>query len=162
MKTTRREAIRTVALTSAAVVSPVAVSALPGESRRALVHEVEQLRVQLAGCLTIAEGYGNTPTTQHLRAKEGDYGWSLAYQRTLELRQRSDKVLDSLRNARAIQCSNGNWDYDHYMFGMANAIIFAVAVLEGREPIYLNPPEVWLSEAPRSRVPSRRPDHKRL
>jgi len=42
--------------------------------------ELEQARVQLAGCLTAAEGAIREP------AKQGDYGWSLAYQRVLELR----------------------------------------------------------------------------
>jgi hypothetical protein len=39
----------------------------------------EQAQVQLAGCLIAAEG-GTTDT-----AKQGDYGWSLAYQCTLDL-----------------------------------------------------------------------------
>lgn len=43
--------------------------------------ELEQTRVQLAGCLTAAEGSTHDP------AKRGDYGWSLAYQKTLDLRQ---------------------------------------------------------------------------
>ena len=46
--------------------------------------EVEQLRVQLAGCLTAAEGHmrGNN------RASQGDYGWTPAYQAVLELREK--------------------------------------------------------------------------
>lgn len=44
----------------------------------------ERLRVQLAGCLAAAEG----ATAPEHTAKEGDYGWSLAYQRTLELNAR--------------------------------------------------------------------------
>jgi hypothetical protein len=42
---------------------------------------LEQCRVQLAGCLTAAEGCFQAP------AKQGDYGWSLAYQTTLDLFQ---------------------------------------------------------------------------
>jgi len=45
----------------------------------ALRKELEQARVQLAGCLTAAEGCTSSP------AKQGDYGWSPAYQRVLEL-----------------------------------------------------------------------------
>lgn len=45
------------------------------ETRRML----EQALVQLAGCLTAAEGSTKDPAVQ------GDYGWSLAYQRTLDL-----------------------------------------------------------------------------
>jgi hypothetical protein len=47
--------------------------------------ELEQSRVQLAGCLTAAEGWNRNP------AKQGDYGWSLSYQKTLELRNWADK-----------------------------------------------------------------------
>ena len=42
--------------------------------------EVEQLHVQLAGCMTAADGANSDP------AKQGDYGWSPAYQRVLEIR----------------------------------------------------------------------------
>ena len=45
--------------------------------------ELDKLRVQLAGCLTIADGAGPI-------AREGDYGWSPAYQRILQLRTFSD------------------------------------------------------------------------
>lgn len=53
----------------------------------ALRAEVEQLRVQLAGCLTAAEGFTKDP------AKHGDYGWSVSYQKTLELRLAHDSTL---------------------------------------------------------------------
>ena len=54
--------------------------------------EVEQLRVQLAGCLTAAEGATQSPAVQ------GDYGWSLAYQRTLELREEYEKMKGRLKS----------------------------------------------------------------
>lgn len=47
--------------------------------------ELEQAYVQLAGCLTAAEGAIREP------AKQGDYGWSLAYQKVLELRIEYEK-----------------------------------------------------------------------
>lgn len=43
--------------------------------------ERDQLRVQLAGCLVAADGHISEP------AMPGDYGWSVAYQRVVELRQ---------------------------------------------------------------------------
>ncbi len=49
-----------------------------------------QLQVQLAGCLTAAEGHTSDP------AKHGDYGWSLAYQRTLDLYARFERAQDQL------------------------------------------------------------------
>ncbi len=54
-----------------------------------LKNQNERLTVQLAGCLTAAEGH---ISEQHL-AKEGDYGWSLAYQKVLELRRKYEDVL---------------------------------------------------------------------
>lgn len=54
--------------------------------RDALRAEVEQLRVQLAGCLTAAEG----GTSEAVIAREGDYGWSLPYQKILDLRAALD------------------------------------------------------------------------
>lgn len=46
----------------------------------------ERLQVQLAGCLTAAEG----ATDPAQVAQQGDYGWSMAYQKTLELRRKFD------------------------------------------------------------------------
>jgi hypothetical protein len=51
--------------------------------------QVEQLQVQLAGCLTAAEG-GTRPEVVAVR---GAYGWSLAYQQTLDLRRGFDAAL---------------------------------------------------------------------
>lgn len=48
-------------------------------------NELEQARTQLAGCLTAAEGVGVDSA-----AVQGDYGWSLPYQKTLELRQKCE------------------------------------------------------------------------
>lgn len=53
-----------------------------------LRERVEQLDVQLAGCLVAAEG----PTFGGEPAKQGDYGWSLAYQRTLDLHRRCQEA----------------------------------------------------------------------
>jgi hypothetical protein len=48
--------------------------------------ELEQLLVQLGGCLTAAEGATKNP------ALRGEYGWSPAYQAVLDLRLRSDEL----------------------------------------------------------------------
>ncbi len=50
---------------------------------------VDQLRVQLAGCLTAAEGGIHPPVL----AKEGDFGYSLAYKQTVLLRKRFNILL---------------------------------------------------------------------
>jgi hypothetical protein len=46
----------------------------------------DQVVVQLAGCLTAAEGYNQRP------AKPGDYGYSVAYEKTLLLRRAFEKL----------------------------------------------------------------------
>lgn len=56
-----------------------------------LEKEIEQLRVQLAGCSCVA--LGETSKT----AKKGDYGWSPAYQDVLDLRIKFD-ILEAKSN----------------------------------------------------------------
>jgi len=48
--------------------------------------------------------------------------------------------VDDVRNAHAIQGSDGNWDYSPYMLGLFNGLEFALAVLEDREPEYREAP----------------------
>lgn len=54
--------------------------------------------------------------------------------------------LDKLKDVIDIQCSDGNWNYDPYMHGMANGLICALAILEDKEPKYKEAPSGWLSE----------------
>ena len=56
---------------------------------RVLLAEVEQLRVQLAGCLVAAEGWADKGEA----VKQGDYGWSLAFEKTRTLRKERDALL---------------------------------------------------------------------
>ena len=51
--------------------------------------QIDQLRVQLAGCMIAAEGGGPV-------AVVGDYGWSPAYQHVVELRKLYDQQLDTV------------------------------------------------------------------
>ena len=56
------------------------------------------------------------------------------------------KALEQLKDIVKIQTMDGNWNYDPYMHGMANGLILAQAIMEGKEPKYLNAPIQWLSE----------------
>ena len=47
-----------------------------------------------------------------------------------------------------VQCSDGNWNFDPYMCGIANGMILCLAVLQGHDPVYLEPPETWLKDMP--------------
>ena len=42
-----------------------------------------------------------------------------------------------------VQGMDGNWDYDPYMHGLYNGMEYTLALLEGREPIFREPPEKW-------------------
>lgn len=66
------------------------------EENETLGKEVEQLQVQLAGVGVAALG----GTREWMRAKPYSYGWSPAYQDTLELRLKYDKVVEALRRIR--------------------------------------------------------------
>lgn len=57
-----------------------------------------------------------------------------------------DKYIKSLQEMIDIQCSNGNWNYNPYMHGMANGMIFAMSILTGKEPAYKSAPDEWLSD----------------
>ena len=79
-----------------------------------MVADLEQLQVQLAGCLTAAEG----GTSDAVVAKRDAYGWSLAYQRTLDLRRRYDearKVAEEIKTGSVARGSRGqafaDWPY---------------------------------------------------
>lgn len=54
--------------------------------------------------------------------------------------------LEKLKEMTEIACAPGTWNYDPYFLGMANGMIFAVALLEDKEPAYLNPPTEWLKD----------------
>ena len=68
------------------------------------------------------------------------------------------KSLERLRNMLDIQCSNGNWNYDPYMHGMANGMIFAQSLFDGKSPEFLEAPPVWLKDLPTDDVPVKEED----
>lgn len=52
-----------------------------------------------------------------------------------------------LREMKELQCRDGNWNYDQYMHGMANGLIFAVSLFETKRPEYLGEPGRWLKNS---------------
>lgn len=63
------------------------------------------------------------------------------------------KSLEALKDSLKVQCSDGNWNYDPYMHGMANGMIFALSLFEGGEPQYLDAPEKWGKDRPDLKEP---------
>lgn len=49
-----------------------------------------------------------------------------------------EKSVKALKDSLKIQLSKGNWDYDPYMHGMANGLIYALSLFTGEEPKYLD------------------------
>lgn len=63
--------------------------------------------------------------------------------------ERFEKVLeniDGLEGLLKVQCSDGNWNYDPYMMGLANGMILSHAVVLDLDPQFLSAPEVWLKD----------------
>lgn len=54
--------------------------------------------------------------------------------------------IHALTSIKNIQCTNGNWNYNGYMHGMANGLILAEAIIKGTFPEFLDAPEKWLKE----------------
>lgn len=65
-----------------------------------------------------------------------------------EIAQRINELQELLN----IQCSNGNWNYDAYMHGLANGLILAEHTITGKdgEVDYKVAPEQWLCDLPSS------------
>jgi len=61
-----------------------------------------------------------------------------------ELPKEKKSVLECLQDADKIQSTDGNWNSDPYMHGMANGIKFAISVVNDKDPEYLDAPKEWL------------------
>ena len=54
------------------------------------------------------------------------------------------KEIEELEKLVATACEHGHYDFDEYMYGMANGLILALAAMKNEEPQYLDRPEQWL------------------
>ena len=57
--------------------------------------------------------------------------------------------LANLRDVAGIQCSNGNWNHDAYMHGLANGLLMAIATMTDDDFTPLTAPDEWLKDRPR-------------
>ncbi len=62
--------------------------------------------------------------------------------------------IEAIRDLMKVQGAQGNWDADPYMHGMYNGMELCFAILEDREPVFKEAPEVWLVDLPSSGVPT--------
>lgn len=60
------------------------------------------------------------------------------------------RKVETLREMVKLQCENGTWNYDSYMHGMANGMIYALSLFEGGNPVFLSAPEKWRRDMPTS------------
>ena len=58
--------------------------------------------------------------------------------------------VQTLRDMTQVQCNDGNWNFDPYMHGMANGMIFALSIFEEGCPEYLEAPETWIKDTPQA------------
>ena len=63
---------------------------------------------------------------------------------------KTGEVLQTVIN---IATSDGNWNYDPYLHGMANGLILAQAIIDETDPEYLDAPKVWLKDIPNNNPP---------
>ena len=60
--------------------------------------------------------------------------------------------INTLREMVNIQGRDGNWNCDPYMLGLYNGLEFALSIMEERNPVFKEAPEVWLSDIPMTHV----------
>jgi hypothetical protein len=66
---------------------------------------------------------------------------------TTENNKTEKEELEKLNELLNTQGSSGNWDYDPYMHGMYNGMELCLSILEGRDPVFKDAPDVWLSDS---------------
>lgn len=97
--------------------------------RKAVEEEMEQLRVQLAGCSVAALGWAQGDNL----AKRGDYGWSPSFQDVLDLRQKYEQILKEAESERAHAVEQLKDEQDRevyeYLMGIKNTAERFIAVL---------------------------------
>jgi hypothetical protein len=78
--------------------------------------------------------------------KEIDYSNNPIYTRAVD--DTRHQIMKDLQDVLNIQCSNGNWNYDPYMQGLANGLIMAKSLITKEEPVFLSAPKKWLKDYP--------------
>lgn len=59
-----------------------------------------------------------------------------------------DLQLRDLRRIHEISGMDGTWNYNDYNQGLYNGLEMALAIVEDRDPVFRQSPEVWLQDLP--------------
>lgn len=54
--------------------------------------------------------------------------------------------MKELKQATAYYCEDGDWDYCEYFNGFANEMINSLAIINRKEPEFLQPPEKYITD----------------
>ena len=57
-----------------------------------------------------------------------------------------NKRVSTLQDLLNVQCSDGNWNHDGYMHGMANGMIIAMSVMADAPPNFLEAPDEFIAD----------------
>ena len=57
------------------------------------------------------------------------------------------KSAEKLQQMIDVQLTDGNWNYDPYMHGLANGLIAAKSNFEDKQPVFIDAPDKWLSDS---------------
>lgn len=57
-------------------------------------------------------------------------------------------AVDNIKDIIRIQCSPGNYNFNEYMWGIANGLILALSCCTGERPEYMEKPVKWLHDLP--------------
>lgn len=61
--------------------------------------------------------------------------------------------LRNLDDVISLQASHGNWNFDPYMYGLANGLILARSIMTNTEPEFLVLPKKWLKDKKSKSLP---------
>lgn len=70
----------------------------------------------------------------------------------MKLKDVINKRIKDLNDITQIQLSDGNWNYDEYMHGLANGMILSLATILDKEPKFKTAPEKWLRKESLQRI----------
>lgn len=62
------------------------------------------------------------------------------------------KILKNLQDILDVQGTDGNWNYDPYMFGLFNGLVLAQSLITGEDPKFREAPSKWLGKPKEERA----------